>query len=176
MMGLSALYLGNKAKSSDIGFLNTFNGRNDSRKWNTVADLSVLCPIALKWEPDTAIKELYSNLQRQAMTVMGLQQHSFNYLYGNYPKLLEFGYSFIEETDEYIIDGTSAYCEYLAESGSGGLFGIYEEISLQNDEVFFIAEYRPNEYFEESIEALCEGIDKMFAKITADITIGELLS
>ncbi|MDO4489140.1 MAG: amino acid adenylation domain-containing protein [Eubacteriales bacterium] len=176
MMGLSAIYLGNKAKGNDIEFLNTFNGRNDSRKWNTIADLAVLCPFAVNWKHDTTLREFYTSLQRQAMLVMGLQEHSFNYLYINYPKILEFGYAYLEEKDEYIIDGKTAECELLAESGSGGLFGIYEEIVVNNKEVFFNAEYRSNEYEEDSIKDFADNLERLFTLITPDSTVGNLLS
>ncbi len=175
-LGLTAAYNA-KQNGCRNAYLNcVYNGRNDARKRSTVGVLSTSFPVFSSWESDTTLREYFAALQMQIIDSMGQLMQPFTWLLTDYPDVCKAGISYLGEvTDDYDLDGRVIHGESLSPEGTGGVYGIYEEIGVKRGKCFFHAEYRANEYEEDTVEKLYEGICRMLDGIEPDKKLDILL-
>lgn len=153
-----------------------YDGRNDSRRVNTIGLLSTSFPVFIIWQEGVTVADYIADLQKQLVHSMGVLAQPFTRIAMAHPELFDFGYSFLGEiTDEYRMDGMTFTGEALSPEGTGGLYGVYEEIYEKDGRFFFHTEYRANELDEETIDGLFRRMETMLQILTPAMTVDELL-
>ncbi|MBR0147433.1 MAG: amino acid adenylation domain-containing protein [Eubacterium sp.] len=176
LLALSAVLKAGAAGNRTAVVNMVYDGRNDSRRVNTIGLLSTSFPVFVSWMEGTTVADYIMELQKQLVNSMGVLAQPFTKIAVAHPEIFDFGYSFLGEvTDEYRMDGMTFAGEALSPEGTGGLYGIYEEIYEKEGHFFFHTEYRANELNEKTIDGLFRNLETMLKTVSPSKTVDELL-
>ncbi len=81
-----------------------------------------------------------------------------------------------EVSDEYPIGNASMKAEALSPEGSGGLYGIFQEVMIKKGRYICSTEYRTNEHSEASIQRMTDALDKMLEHFDPAMKLTDLLN
>ena len=175
-LGLTAAYNAHSCGKRSAYLNIVYNGRNDSRKIATAALLTTSFPAFVSWKEDTKVGDHFFALQQQLFNSMGILSQPFTYLLTNHPDTFESGFSYLGNVSyDYRTADGDVRSEALSPEGTGGAYGIYEEIYEHDGRFFFNAEYRANQYNEDTLCRMFEGISAMISKIGADMKMDDLV-
>lgn len=91
-------------------------------------------------------------------------------------ELLTYGFSWLDEVcDLYPLGSTEMRAEALCPEGSGGMFGIYQEVMIKEGRYLCSTEYRSNELNESSLVEMMNALESMLTKFDQDLKLDELL-
>ena len=91
--------------------------------------------------------------------------------------MLTYGFSYLDEvTDTYPLGSTEMRAQALCPEGSGGMFGIYQEVMIKEGRHLCSTEYRSNELDEGSLVDMMNALERMLAGFDPYMKLDELLS
>ncbi|MBP3239120.1 MAG: amino acid adenylation domain-containing protein [Oribacterium sp.] len=175
-MGLLSACVAADSGSRAAYYPMAYNGRNDARAHSTIGFLAQMVMVLSSWDDRTTVKDYLQSIQKQIIYPMGFTCQPYLEMLTRYPELLIYAFSFIgEENDTYPLgDGKLKY-EALSPEGSGGMFGIFQEIKISDGKYICSSEYRSNELNEQSLVELMDIFEGMIENFDPDMKVDDLL-
>ena len=175
-MGLLSAYVAHDSGFRAAYFPMAYNGRNDARARTTIGFLAQMLFVLSIWQPETTVKGYLQSIQKQIIYPMGFTCQPYLEMLGKNPELLTYGFSWLDEVcDLYPLGSTEMRAEALCPEGSGGMFGIYQEVMIKEGRYLCSTEYRSNELNESSLVEMMNALESMLTKFDQDLKLDELL-
>ncbi len=176
-MGLISACIAADNNGRSIYFPVAYNGRTNSRAQSTIGFLAQMYFVLSTWEPDTTVLSYLQSIQKQIIYPMGFASQPYLEMLGRYPELLTFAFSFIGESGEsYPLGESSMLSEALSPEGSGGLYRMFCEIKIKDNEYICSMEYRSNELNEDSVIKAVGRFEAMLKDLDPGIKMDELVT
>lgn len=167
--------LGVYSASEDVVFTTIYDGRSDSRVFDTVTMLVKTLPVRCAWTPETRVEDYLLGVRDQLTGSMDSDSFSFAEIADAYGVTADIMVAWQDELSvEPVFCGAPAEVVRPALNTAKSALSI--DVSVDDGSIVFEAEHRPEVYGADYVRAFMECMAQIAAEFMARETLGEIHS